>query len=141
MLSCITVIFGKCREIQTGIDLRREPERMPDISLKMKIWFEFDNAHAFGSGLADLLECIERHGTLRAAAESTEMSYRHAWDLLKSSEKHLGSSLIVRHTGGTGGGGCELSPMGKRLLSVYRGIAGEISEFAQQRFRDLWEST
>ncbi len=113
--------------------------RRTALEVKIKVWLELEGAHAFGSGLADLLESIDAHGTLRAAVEATGMSYRHAWDLIKSSEQHLGSSLIIRHAGGAGGGGCTLSSFGRRLLESYRKTTQSLCDLAQGRFDQLWK--
>ncbi|MBN2445873.1 MAG: hypothetical protein JXO22_04065, partial [Phycisphaerae bacterium] len=51
---------------------------------RVKLWIEEGGMHIFGAGLARLLEQIDRHGTLRGAAEAAHMSYRHAWGLLKN---------------------------------------------------------
>ncbi|MGH8717510.1 MAG: winged helix-turn-helix domain-containing protein, partial [Burkholderiales bacterium] len=37
---------------------------------------------AMGPGKADLLEAIERHGSISAAAREMGMSYRRAWMLV-----------------------------------------------------------
>ena len=102
-----------------------------------KIWFEAGGDHVFGRGLAILLENIARFGTLQAAAESSNMSYRYAWNMIKTAETHLCQSLIERHTGGKGGGGSRLSPKGKSMLESFRLINKEVAEFAEKRYRQL----
>ncbi|MBW8017579.1 MAG: LysR family transcriptional regulator [Planctomycetes bacterium] len=108
-----------------------------DPKICSKVWFEAGGDFVFGFGLARLLENIDRQGTLQAAAESSKMSYRHAWDMIKSAEKHLGSSLIDRHAGGKGGGGSSLSAKGTNMLASFRLINKEVAEFADKRFRQL----
>jgi molybdate transport system regulatory protein len=102
-----------------------------------KVWFESGGDHVFGCGLARLLENVDKLGTLQAAADSSKMSYRYAWNLIKSAERHLGSSLIERHSGGTGGGGSVLSPKGRAMLKSFRQINKEVADFADQRYKQL----
>lgn len=102
-----------------------------------KVWFEADGKHVFGCGLAILLENIDRHGTLQAAAKSSNMSYRYAWNMIKNAEKHLSASLIERHVGGKGGGKSSLSAKGASMLASFRRINKEVAEFADGRFRQI----
>lgn len=102
-----------------------------------KVWFEAGGDFVFGSGLAVLLENVGKHGTLQAAADSSNMSYRYAWNLIKTAEKHLSASLIDRHAGGKGGGGSTLSAKGQSMLASFRLINKEVAEFADKRYRQL----
>ncbi|MCK4871095.1 MAG: LysR family transcriptional regulator [Phycisphaerales bacterium] len=99
-----------------------------------KLWFVVGDLHVFGSGLAQLLELADEHGTLRDAARDAEMSYRYAWDLLKTAEKHLGRTLLTLQPGGATGGQASLTDEGRRLLDVYRQLQVEVADFAQERF-------
>ncbi len=107
-------------------------------AVRTKVWFTMGDMHAFGSGLARLLENIERSGTLSRAAEDSGMSYRHAWKLLRNAEKHLGKRLILPKAGGVGGGGTVLSDEGRRLLNVFKHLNREVAAFADERFAQLY---
>lgn len=102
--------------------------------VRTKVWFVVDGMHAFGSGLARLLEQVDRHGTLRQAARATRMSYRHAWNSVRNAEKHLGKRLIEPHAGGVGGGRTTLSPDGCYLLETFKRLNEEVATFANERF-------
>jgi len=99
-----------------------------------KIWLEIDGLHAFGTGLAQLLEGVARTGTLREAARAAHISYRHAWDMIKRAEKRLGKELILPQPGGIGGGRSALADDGRHLLEVYRRLNREVADFAKARF-------
>ena len=73
----------------------------------------------FGEGPCRLLRCVERTGSLRAAAMEMEMAYSKASKILKQAEINLGFQLTTRSTGGKDGGGSILTPEGKRLLQQY----------------------
>ena len=54
----------------------------------------------FGEGPWRLLRCVEKTGSLRAAAMEMEMAYSKAIRLLKQAESALGFSLTMRSAGG-----------------------------------------
>ena len=71
----------------------------------------------FGEGPCRLLRCVEKTGSLRAAAMEMEMAYSKASKLLKQAETNLGFSLTTRSAGGKDGGGNGDNP----LRSIMRG--------------------
>jgi molybdate transport repressor ModE-like protein len=106
-------------------------------AVRTKVWFEAGGQHIFGEGLARLLEQLERLGTLQKAAGAEKMSYRFAWSLLRSAERHFGRPLTVRKAGGSGGGGSALSPDGRRLLTIFRSISRQVGSLADRRFAEF----
>lgn len=85
-----------------------------------KITFADDNGiKFFGEGPCRLLRCVEKTGSLRAAAMEMEMAYSKATKLLKQAEENLGFSLTTRSTGGKDGGGSVLTPEGRQFLQQY----------------------
>ena len=86
-----------------------------------KIVFTDDNGTKFfGEGPFRLLCCVEKTGSLRAAAMEMEMAYSKASKILKQAEANLGFSLTSRSAGGKDGGGSVLTPEGKQWLSRYK---------------------
>ena len=106
------------------------PRGESGLAVRTKVWLETDGMHAFGTGLARLLEGVARTGTLREAARAAHISYRHAWDMIKTAEKHLGKELILPRPGGIGGGQSALSAKGRHLLEVFRRVNREVADFA-----------
>lgn len=62
--------------------------------------------------LFDLLQALHRHGSIRAAAQSLGLSYRHVWGELKRWECELGRELVVW----TKGQRATLAPFGEKLM-------------------------
>lgn len=75
---------------------------------------------AIGPGKADLLEAIAQSGSISAAARSMGMSYKRAWDLVDTMNKSFRQPLVITATGGTQGGGTELTEFGRDVLRRYR---------------------
>lgn len=107
-------------------------------AVRSKVWFEAGGDHVCGSGIAALLENVQRLGTLQDAAQTVGMSYRHAWDMIKIAEKHFGKTLIERQVGGRHGGGSSLSPEGVRMLEVFKQLNQEVADYADERFGELY---
>lgn len=77
---------------------------------------------AVGPGKANLLEAIARSGSISAAAREMEMSYRRAWNLVEVMNQSFRSPLVETLTGGSGGGGALVTPMGMEVLARYRAM-------------------
>lgn len=112
----------------------------PAAAVRTKVWFELGHEHVFGAGLAGLLGNIDRCGSLSGAAKAVNISYRHAWNLIKLAEGHLGQTLLDRHTGGRRGGGSVLSAAGRHMLGVFGRLDREVADFARGRFDQLFHA-
>jgi len=94
-----------------------------------KLWFETEEGYVFGQGSFELLKGIQKEGTLTASARDLNMSYRHAWGIIKQMEENLGHAVIVTYKGGKdGGGGAKLTPIGKKLLKIYLKLKEAINQ-------------
>jgi len=90
-----------------------------NMNVRYRFWFETSKGYVFGPGSYQLLKEIQKTGSLRKAAESLDMSYRHAWGLIKEIEEHTGYSVIESSRGGKGGGESHLTQKGEELLRMY----------------------
>lgn len=79
-------------------------------------------ASSLGPGKAALLEGIEQHGSISAAARAMGMSYRRAWLLVEAMNTAFTRPLVATATGGARGGGAELTPLGREVLRRYRAM-------------------
>jgi len=94
---------------------------------------------AIGPGKADLLDAIGRTGSISAAAREMGMSYRRAWLLVEASNQAFIEPLVATATGGSGGGGAQLTEFGRRVVDRYRqmeqkaaaAVAADFSDFRQ----------
>ena len=75
---------------------------------------------ALGPGKVDLLEAIERTGSISAGARALGLSYRRAWDLMDTMNQCFKQPLVERVKGGKGGGGAQLTAAGRQQLHLYR---------------------
>lgn len=104
-----------------------------------KIWLEHNGRPTIGKGGAEILAAIEQVGSITQAAESVGMSYKYVWDHLAEMERAVGQPVIRTQRGGrAGGGGAELTEVGRALLREYRRVEEYISEVL--RDTEYWEA-
>lgn len=72
--------------------------------------------------LFSLLGAIDATGALTAAAKEHELSYRHAWGLVRRWETFFGQSLVNFERGR----GASLTPLGKRLLWAQQWVSARL---------------
>lgn len=78
-----------------------------------------------GPEAMDLLDCIERAGSLTAAAGDLGIHYRTAWMKARAANRVWGAPLVARSSGGSGGGGTSLTPEGRAVLAFAKKLEGE----------------
>lgn len=79
-----------------------------------------DDDFYIGPGRADLLEGIERTGSISAAGKAMSMSYKRAWSLVQALNDGFGAPLVETSRGGTAQGGAHLTEAGREILARYR---------------------
>ena len=104
---------------------------------KLKIRIDFGQDALLGPGKIELLETIDKIGSIRSAASAMKMSYRRAWTLLQGAQLIAGSPVIAAKTGGARGGGAVLTQPGRALVSHYRCIERKAAKSAAADLRAL----
>ncbi len=92
---------------------------------------------ALGPGKIDLLEAIAETGSIRAAGSRFKMSYRRAWGLVAELNGMFRTPLVVAETGGRGGGGAQLTPLGRTVVERFRRMEANSWSAVEQDFRVL----
>ena len=105
--------------------------------IRSKIWFEDDSGEViFGLGRLKMLEAIERHGSIQAAAKELKMSYRALWGRITATENRMGRQLLTRNIGGASGGGSQLTPFAINLLEIFRDVHRRIAMESDRLFKE-----
>ena len=100
--------------------------------LRGRIWIDSTEGTFLGYGRIILLERIREHGSITKAAKSMEMSYRHAWELVDSMNRHSPVTLIAANTGGKGGGGARLTEAGEQAISLFWKLYADFQDFLER---------
>ncbi len=90
-----------------------------------------------GPGMAELLDAIRRTGSLRLAADGMEMSYMHAWGLVRTMNREFRDPLVTLARGGAGHGGALLTDRGAEVLALYREMESAALRAANGPWRRL----
>ena len=104
---------------------------------RLTIRMDFDDARQVGHGKIRLLEMIERQGSISGAARAMEMSYRRAWLLLDEVNRMFSAPVVETRLGGKGGGTARLTPLGRKLVELYREIETLAGDAFAARAREL----
>jgi molybdate transport system regulatory protein len=94
-----------------------------------RVWIEKDGETYLGFGRLVLLERIREFGSISAAAKSMQMSYKHAWDLVDSMNRHGRELLVATSKGGKGGGGAALTEAGELAVREYAALLDRLDTF------------
>lgn len=85
---------------------------------KTKLWFTEDGKPVMGAGKASLLKAIDEEKSLRKACKKLDISYKHAWLMLKRMNERLGEPAVSTVRGGKNQG-TFLTDLGRKLLKEY----------------------
>ena len=108
---------------------------MPAPVIRFRIDFAKDRH--LGPGKIELLEGIQKSGSLSQAARDLGMSYRRAWLLVDSLRSSFREPVVVTMTGGKGGGGVTVTKFGELLIKSYRALERDIARAAARRLQAI----
>jgi molybdate transport system regulatory protein len=103
--------------------LPRRSSTKPDPLLKPTFRLSLedaDNRVVLDQTDALLLRRIGEKNSLTLAARESGISYRNAWERVKSMEHKLGKRLVETRIGGNTGGGASLTDEGAKILRQFR---------------------
>ncbi len=84
-----------------------------------RFWLTKEGQSFLGAGRIELLERIDKTGSINAAAKEMKMSYKAAWERINGMNLLADQPLIERLTGGRGGGGTKLTPYARELIATF----------------------
>lgn len=102
------------------------PKINKDLGLTGTLWFDLAEHKFLGGDRIKLLEKIGELGSISKAAKSVGISYKTAWDMVRTINNLAQKPLVDRLVGGKGGGGTSLTPEGLKILEQYRMIQDEL---------------
>lgn len=104
-----------------------------------RFWISKSEHSFLGKGRIELLRFIEETGSITQAAKMMKMSYKAAWDTVDIMNNLSEFLLVKRVKGGKGGGGTELTPYAKELISTFKVLEEEHHNFLNALSKRLQE--
>ena len=101
--------------------------------VKYKMWIEAEGAPFLGSGRVRLLKSVDQLGSLSKAALQLNISYKKAWELIKSVNDAALEPITVSETGGSGGGGMKLTPYGIKIIAQFENVKAKANDFTDKQ--------
>lgn len=101
--------------------------------LKGRLWLEKDGDTYLSWGRVVLLERIAEHKSVSAAAKSMEMSFSHAWKLVESMNALADQPLVIKQSGGKGGGGAWLTEHGEEAVKRFWALVEDFQVWIDKR--------
>jgi molybdate transport system regulatory protein len=105
---------------------RAEQDKAAAPTLFIRI--KFGDRAFIGPGKVRLMELIDELGSISAAGRAMGMSYRRAWMIVDELNTAFVSPLVVKQTGGSGGGGAMLTELGQEIVKRYRHVQTAAAE-------------
>jgi molybdate transport system regulatory protein len=103
-----------------------------------KIWLDSDQGIGIlGEGKIQLLKEIGNSGSLVAAANSLNISYRKAWGDIRNAEQRLGVKLIDRKRGGECGGTSTLTEDANRIIEAWNKLHSKFDAAIEESIVDF----
>ena len=104
---------------------------------RLRIRIKLANGAILGPSRIALLEAVAATGSISAAARSVDISYRAAWQWVKSINNMLCSPAVVTEMGGSEGGGAKLTATGMQVVAIYHAIQSRVQTASAHELRAL----
>ncbi len=114
-------------------------KKRPRAFIRTKIWIENQKKELlFGKGKTEILELIEKEGSILKSAEKMGLNYKKALGHIQILQQNLDDELVIVQKGVKGG--TTLTPKAIEYINVFKQLRTEIEEFANKRFKELYLS-
>ena len=107
------------------------------LDAKTRFRVQVKHAVAIGPGKADVLQAIVDTGSIAEAGRRLGMSYQRVWSLVRAMNGDFVEPLVLTQRGGTAGGGAGLTPVGTKVLAIYRAIERDAERAVARRLPQL----
>jgi molybdate transport system substrate-binding protein len=99
-------------------------------SIGLQAWVERAGQMIIGPEHLQMLEAIDRAGSISAAARELGIHFRRAWELVQHMNQAAGEPLVATATGGVHGGGAGLTPLGRWAMAGFREVQASLRQKA-----------
>lgn len=93
-----------------------------------------------GGGRITLLQLIHETGSISEAARIMKMSYRQAWEQIQHMNSNFPFPLVIKSSGGKGGGGTIVTKEGLRLIESFQELQAKFAHYCEAETKE-WNTT
>ena len=104
---------------------------------RLSIRVDLASGARIGPGKVAVLEEIARSGSISAAGRALHISYRRTWELVEDLNATLGAPVVQTASGGSKGGGANLTELGQAVVTRYRAIEQDCALAARKHLTAL----
>lgn len=101
------------------------------------LWIECNGERFFGPGRVELLERIDKTGSINKAAKQMGMSYKKAWEMVSALNSQASKPFVVTQTGGEKGGGSVVTAEAKQLIATHQQLRLRFIDFLAEETRQF----
>jgi molybdate transport system regulatory protein len=105
------------------------PQAQDGVMARPRVYLGADLA--VGPGKIDLLREVAKGRSISAAARAMGLTYKRAWLLIDSLNQGFGQPVVIASSGGKGGGGAQLTPLGEALVKRYMALQDKLNTSAR----------
>ena len=118
-------------------DIKIEIMSHPIFTMEANLTLYREGELFLGNQQIRLLNQVLTDGSIHAAAKNLKMSYQHAWHLMDKVNRLSPVPIVIRQKGGKDGGGCSISPYGRKLMEAFMKRELEVFHFLDECNSDL----
>ena len=108
-----------------------------DYKIKSRIWIEGKKGTFLAEGRIALMKQIIETGSISSAAKSMKMSYKKAWEIIDGMNKEAKEHLVVRVSGGKGGGGTKVTEEGLKAIIMFEKLNKKCQQYLDKEMLKL----
>jgi molybdate transport system regulatory protein len=113
----------------------RNPTKRSPLVPRVKVWLETEGCYAFGLGIAEILQAVDRAGSIKQAAGHLGKSYRYVWGRIKEAEHALAQPLVETRVGGQGTHRSFLTPVARKLVNAFLAVRRRLMQVVEHECR------
>jgi molybdate transport system regulatory protein len=111
--------------------------RQGSFKVSGSLWIEGEGQRFFGPGPVELLELIEKTGSISKGAKAMGLSYKKAWEIVNRINGLTATPFVITSVGGGDGGGSTISAEAKEMIAWYRALRERFRMFLENESEDL----
>jgi molybdate transport system regulatory protein len=109
---------------------------MPKLSIRFSFRIYKGDLPYLGAGRIELMQLINKHGSIAKAAKEMNMSYRKAWQMVKDLNKITKKPFVEVKLGGKKGGGAAVTTDGLEAIKKYFSIQSKADSFFKKTLKE-----